>query len=350
MSPFLASPFRSEDNQQQFSPLHAVWIPVSFYAIYRRTLHFRSCKVLTPKFLHLPSVFLHLLIVTMNVTQGYAIAAGGIFVLLFLVKSLPLFQRILGALAILTAKHLTYLLIIRRHRLVGPESRADVLLQLIYFAMNILCMIFRVSSVKKAPGRAGTLAIINLTPSFFAFHLNFLADLLGILLSNFRRIHRITGWMSFFLGVIHAFATIDNDPSFLRDMPKNLYAVIVSYEHILPLKHIRLIFPQGGSSLGLLMLLSLPILRKPLYELFLHSHQALVLIYLYAPWQPLRSKSLLVRICLYVSTGMLGLTSCLELCSVLYRNASFRRGFPRARMTKIGGGIKVTVLVPSSCR
>lgn len=95
------------------------------------------------------------------------------------------------------------------------------------------------------------------------------------------------------------------------------------------------------------MLLSLPVFRKPSYELFLRSHQALALLCLYALWQHLKSKSLLVRICLYVSTGMLGLTSCLQLCSILYRNASFRRGFPRARVTKMGGGIKVTIMVPS---
>lgn len=94
--------------------------------------------------------------------------------------------------------------------------------------MNMLCMTFRVSSVKEALGRAGTLAMINLTPSFFAFHLSFLADLLGVSLSDYRRIHRMTGRMSFFLSVIHALATLHGDPSFSRDIPKNLYAIIVS--------------------------------------------------------------------------------------------------------------------------
>ena len=104
---------------------------------------------------------------------------------------------------------------------------------------------------------------------------------------------------------------------------------------------------QGGSSLSLLMLLSLPAFRKPSYELFLRSHQALAFAFAYALWRHLSSKSLLVRICLYVSTGRLGLTSLLQLCSILYRNASFQQGFPRARVTKMSGGIKVTVIVPS---
>ncbi len=95
------------------------------------------------------------------------------------------------------------------------------------------------------------------------------------------------------------------------------------------------------------MLLSLPVFRKASYELFPRSHQALAFTCAYALWRHLSSKSLLVRICLYVSAGMFGLTSFLQLCSILYRNASFQRGFPRARVTKMSGGIKVTVIVPS---
>jgi len=89
------------------------------------------------------------------------------------------------------AKHLTYPFIVRRHRLLGPWSRADVLLQLIYFTINMFCMTFRVTSVKEAGARAGTM--INMAPPFFGFHLSFLADILGISLSNYRRIHRMTG-------------------------------------------------------------------------------------------------------------------------------------------------------------
>ena len=283
----------------------------------------------------------------MNITQAYAIAAGGVFVLLLTVKSLTSFRPVLRALAILMAKHLTYPFIVRRHRRLGPWSRADVLLQLIYFTINLFCMSFRVSSVKEAGARAGTLAMINLAPPFFGLHLSFLADLLGISLSNFRRIHRMTGWMSFFLGVIHALATVHSDPSYFRDLPKNLYAIIVSRWNVPPLEHKRLMFPQGGSSLGLLMLLSLPVFRKPSYELFLRSHQALAFTCAYALWRHLSSKSLLVRICLYVPTGVLGLTSLFQLRSILYRSASFQRGFPRARITRMSSGIKVTVIIPS---
>ena len=178
----------------------------------------------------------------MYVTQAYAIAAGGVFVLLLIVKGLTSFRPILRALAILTAKHLTYPFIVRRHRLLGLWSRADILLQLIYVIINLFCMSFRVSSIKEAGARAGTLAMINLAPPFFGFHLSFLANLLGILLSNCRRIYRMTGWILFFFGIVYALATVYNNPLYFRDLPKNLYVIIVSRWNVLPLKHKKLIF------------------------------------------------------------------------------------------------------------
>ena len=83
------------------------------------------------------------------------------------------------------AKHLTYPFLVGRRRLLRPWSRADVLLQVIYLTINILCLTFRVSSVKEAGARARTIAMINMTPLFFGFHLSFLANILEILLIEF---------------------------------------------------------------------------------------------------------------------------------------------------------------------
>ena len=164
----------------------------------------------------------------MNIPQVYAIAAGGVFILLLIFKSVSSVHQVLCALAILVAKHLTYPFIVRRHRLLGPWNRADVLLQLVYFTINIFSMIFRITSIKDAKARAGTLTIINMAPLFFGFHLSFLADLLGISLSDYRRIYRMMGWMSFLLGFVHILVAFYSNLSYFRDIPKNLYAVIVS--------------------------------------------------------------------------------------------------------------------------
>ncbi len=194
--------------------------------MHRPALRFRTLHI--PRLSPPPPFLIYLLFTVMNVPQVYAIAAGGVFVLLLIIKSVSAVQQFLRALAILVAKHLTYPFLVRRRRLLGPWSRADVLLQVMYLTINIFCLTFRVSSVKEVGARAGILVMINMAPLFFGFHLSFLADILGISLSNFRRIHRMMGWMSLLLGLVHALVVVHGDPSFLRDMPKNLYAVIVS--------------------------------------------------------------------------------------------------------------------------
>ena len=56
----------------------------------------------------------------MNIPQFYAIAAGGVFVLLFIMKSVSVIQKFLRTLTILVAKYFIYLFLVRRRRLLGP--------------------------------------------------------------------------------------------------------------------------------------------------------------------------------------------------------------------------------------
>ena len=119
----------------------------------------------------------------------------------------------------------------RRHRLLGPWSPADVLLQLLYILLNVFYVTFRVTSFNEAGDRAGTLSIINIAPLFFGLYLSFLADLLGLLLSNYRRIYRSAGIISFALVALHIFAAVYHDPTYSLRVPGNLYLLIVSYGH-----------------------------------------------------------------------------------------------------------------------
>ena len=120
----------------------------------------------------------------MEITQTYAVAAGGVFLILMIIKGFPFILHVLQSLAITISKYLTYPFVVRRHRLLGPWSPADVFLQLLYIALNVFCVTFRVVSFNEAGDRAGTLSIVNMAPLFFALHLSFLADLLGLSLSN----------------------------------------------------------------------------------------------------------------------------------------------------------------------
>ena len=132
----------------------------------------------------------------MDITQIYSLAAGGIFVVMIVVRGIPALQYTSRKLAIATSKYLIYPFVVRRHRLLGPWSPVDILLQLLYIALNAFCVFFRVTSLEEAEDRAGTLSIVNMAPTFFGPNLSPLADLLGLSLSNYRQMHRSAGTMS----------------------------------------------------------------------------------------------------------------------------------------------------------
>ena len=113
----------------------------------------------------------------MDISLIYAIIIGGSFGLLLLINVLPLIARLVRYLSPLVSKHLIYRYILHRHQLLGPWSRADVLVQLIYIAGNICCFEFWDTTISQVGLRAGTLAMINLIPLFAVPHLSTLADL-----------------------------------------------------------------------------------------------------------------------------------------------------------------------------
>ena len=212
----------------------------------------------------------------MEITQIYAIVAGGFFLLLMFMKDFSFIQQVLQSLNIIIFRYLTYSLIVRRHRLLRPWSPADVLLQLLYISLNVFCVTFRVTSFDETKDRAGTLSIINMTPLFFDLHLSFLIDLLGLSLSNYRRIHRFARIMSFALVALYTFAVVHHDLTYSLRVPENLYLLIVN--NMITSADTSLTDWQGISTLSFLMILSLRFIRKLSYEFFLRSHQALAFL------------------------------------------------------------------------
>ena len=127
----------------------------------------------------------------MDVVQTYAIAAGcGLFCLL-LFRTRHLIESLLETVDLKTSQFLIYPQLIRRHRYLGPWSRAGVLARLSYIAVNMFCVGFNASSLRVASVRAADLALINLIPAFASLHLSFPADLLGLTLKTYRRFHRV---------------------------------------------------------------------------------------------------------------------------------------------------------------
>ena len=154
----------------------------------------------------------------MDVPQIYATAAGGFFLVFILVNFLS--RTVRERIALFTSKHLTYPYFIHRHRLLGPWTRSGILVQLIYIALNVFCLGFRVSTLPKAGLRAGNLSLANMIPLLAGPHLSFLADILGFRLGTYRRVHCSAGVMSFALLLFHilvvAFQRTSLSPEYKR--------------------------------------------------------------------------------------------------------------------------------------
>ena len=169
-------------------------------------------------------------LVIMEITLGYAIALGGILLIPFIINLLPCLSYLLSfspKFLQYALRYLTYPYLIQRHRLLGPWTLADLIIQLTYIAGNSFCLIFGVPDIAKAGIRAGHLSLINMIPLFLGPHLSFIADILGISLRKFRLIHRFAGLMSFGLVCLHVLAVAVSHTDFALYGTANISAAVV---------------------------------------------------------------------------------------------------------------------------
>ncbi|KAJ5276525.1 uncharacterized protein N7525_002882 [Penicillium rubens] len=244
----------------------------------------------------------------------YAITAGGIFAVLLLIRTISLLAGCGHLFSLIVSQHLTLPFVIRRHRFLGPWTRAGVFLHLSYAAINIFLLFFRIKSLTGAGRRAGELALVNLIFPLSTIHLAYLADLLGIKWNSCRKIHRATGWMAVALLSFHIIAAVQGQGfTFPLREQQNLFTMLAAI------------------SLGALALHSIPWFRQWSYEVFLRGHQILAGLFVYGTWQHLPLQSASSKIYLFVAVGTFVLTFLLELITLLYNNGLFAgNGTPRA--------------------
>ncbi|KFZ02687.1 hypothetical protein V500_00025 [Pseudogymnoascus sp. VKM F-4518 (FW-2643)] len=265
----------------------------------------------------------------MDAIQIYAIAAGGTLCIFAFVNLLPLLIPLVTRISNFVSKHFRYPYILHRHRILGPWTRAGVVIQLAYLAINLFCVVVVLSwdglkavNFSDAGRRAGTLAEVNMIPLLAGPHFAFLADLLGLSLKTIRGIHRSAGWMTAALVLLHAMAAASDGPLPI-DVSQNLFAVV------------------GASLLCLLLVLLLPLFRKLSYELFLRSHQALALASIYAVWRHVPSDKSSPRAYIYITMGIFAATYLLQTGAVIVRNGVFRHQLSRATITHDAGAVKM---------
>ncbi len=163
----------------------------------------------------------------MDVTQLYAIVAGGLFALLTVLNFCFRLWKITQKCSAVVLRYIVYPLFLRRHRLMGPWSRSGFLLRFAYIAANIFCSGFRIVSVPEASNRTGTLSLINMLPLFLGPHLSFLAVMMGLSLHNFQAVHGSSAFVSVLLSAAHTGLGLSGSGAYSFHEPSHLYGLIV---------------------------------------------------------------------------------------------------------------------------
>lgn len=165
-----------------------------------------------------------------NASQLYAIAAGGIFVIVILTRLVSRLIQVLKEHALVFfLKHIQYPFCLHRHRFLGPWSRASFIFQQIYWSLNILCLSYKVSDLSEAGMRAGTLSLINLIPLYSGLHLSFLADMLGLSVRTYTKLHGSIGVTSGALAAFHIGVALAGSKHASFNSESRLYGLIVSW-------------------------------------------------------------------------------------------------------------------------
>jgi hypothetical protein len=143
----------------------------------------------------------------MEITVIYAVVLSGICLGFLVVAQLSVRRNIIRTAYMFILKSVAYTFILHRHRWIGPWTVGAFMLQVSYIIANFVCIVFRVSSFADAGIRAGRLSMVNMIPLFLGPHLGFLADLLGMPVRAFHKVHCSCGAMSTGLMVFHAGVT-----------------------------------------------------------------------------------------------------------------------------------------------
>ncbi|KIM93737.1 hypothetical protein OIDMADRAFT_61376 [Oidiodendron maius Zn] len=245
---------------------------------------------------------------------------------------LPLFVPLVTHVPLFVLKHVTCPYLLHRHRILGPWTRAGVLIQLAYLAVNLFYILIvevpwdslRAATFSDAGRQASALAELNMIHLFAGPYLAFLADRFGFSLKTIRSIHRSAGWMTSALVLLYTMAALSDGPLPLG-VPQNLFAVI------------------AASLLCLLLVFLFLLFRYLSYELFIRSHQALALIFIYTVWRHLPSDNFSLCVYIYIYTVIFASISFLQSGAVIVQNGVFRHHLSRAMISHDSRAVKMHI-------
>ncbi len=156
----------------------------------------------------------------------YSVTACGVFLLLMYRNFRPWLSELRNLLRKPVLRHLVYPQAIS-HRYIGRWSRADILMQVIYVGVNVLCVCFKAPSLSSTGFRAANLSLINTVVLYATPHLGFLTNILGLKWTTIRRLHLTVGAVASLLLAFHVLVIAVSGHPFPLGKPENRGAVIV---------------------------------------------------------------------------------------------------------------------------
>ncbi|KAJ6004609.1 rerric reductase like transmembrane component [Penicillium herquei] len=240
----------------------------------------------------------------MELTILYPWVAGGVLLVLLVIRVGPFLRTLRSAIALVGAKHLLYPTV-SCHGRPCTWSPADALTCLAYLAVNVLFLVFGGLSAVSAGRRAGVLALMNLGLPYLSPSLNLLAYTLGLSLKLSTRMHFAAGWMTGVLLAVHVAATLLSRPQgwSVREEP-HLHGLI------------------GAIATAVILALMPSVVRRRFYEPFARLHQALAVLCAYCTWRHLPSEHLLPRLYLCIPLAIGSVSLCAHLVRLVHANGT----------------------------
>jgi hypothetical protein len=129
-------------------------------------------------------------------------------------------------------RHFIYPYCLSRHRLVGPWTRWDTLLAISYSIINTLCLLLPRPSIDHISRMAGQIALLN-TLFLFTPNIMLFADILGMSLSTYRKLHRLLAVTALLMMCLHVIIEAPNATGSLSGKIDNsFWAILVSWRTI----------------------------------------------------------------------------------------------------------------------
>jgi predicted ferric reductase len=265
-----------------------------------------------------------------DVPSWYAFISGCIFtawLLLFAIYCVITSEWPLTSTYIL--KHFIYPHIFPRIPFLGTATRFQVFVAFIYLLANFL--IVTIGKRAEMGSRAATMSIANLIPLFCGPRLSLVTKLLGISVRTSIGSHQWFGRTAIAQMSLHTIISLIGSKAFTWTT-SNLTGVVVCPASA-PVRRQLIMSQQAGSAFGFILLLSIRLVRRALYEWFLNSHLILSVVVFIALWRHISSQKP-AEVFLRIGVGLWAIATALHWVWFAFRNVAYGRKFARARVTQ----------------